>query len=527
MTRRFLQAGLALSLLLLCVSLQGAPRVVTSLGMVSRLPPDSPPTTEWVAVVDPATLSKIDTPILDLPGDLYLGGPVAADLRGHRAYFAVGGGIEVIDTIANGIEALVGQGQYYFIKGLAADPVRARLYGSMDSPPQIVVMDTSTLTFLPPIALPKGLPSGQGISVPVVTADGTRLFVFVANTLVSVNLLDGSIFLAPKVNFTPSGLAVNQDRNDLYVGDSASGGVFVLAADSLATKFSFVSYGVPLSLAVRPSDTAILVETDTGHGPANTRLAAFDPATGATLQVTEGGGGAVVSIDGKQIYRLARGDLTPGGPYAGTSGSLLVLDALTLNKVGSVALDTRAPNDPARQDQAIIGLVAAAAPKVVLAIEYFNAALGHFFLTAFPGEIAALDAGIIAGWQRTGAALPVYAQHGDGPVGIVPVCRFYGLPQKGLNSHFYTASALECVQVQQAFGDSWILESADAFEVYPADVTTGACPFGTIPVYRVFNNRVDVNHRYTLSRAVRDSMVQAGWLAEGYGPDAVAFCVAR
>ena len=59
------------------------------------------------------------------------------------------------------------------------------------------------------------------------------------------------------------------------------------------------------------------------------------------------------------------------------------------------------------------------------------------------------------------------------------------------------------------------------------DIATGACLFDTTPVYRVYNNRPDANHRYTTSLATRDSMVVAGWIAEGYGPDAVAFCGPR
>ena len=52
----------------------------------------------------------------------------------------------------------------------------------------------------------------------------------------------------------------------------------------------------------------------------------------------------------------------------------------------------------------------------------------------------------------------------------------------------------------------------------------GACPAGTMPVYRVFDNRADANHRYTTSRAIRDQMVAMGYIAEGYGDDAVIMC---
>jgi len=45
-----------------------------------------------------------------------------------------------------------------------------------------------------------------------------------------------------------------------------------------------------------------------------------------------------------------------------------------------------------------------------------------------------------------------------------------------------------------------------------------------VPIYRVFNQRKDANHRYTTSTAIRDQMVAKGGVAEGYGPNAVALC---
>ena len=52
----------------------------------------------------------------------------------------------------------------------------------------------------------------------------------------------------------------------------------------------------------------------------------------------------------------------------------------------------------------------------------------------------------------------------------------------------------------------------------------GNCAAGQAPVYRVFSNRADANHRYTTDRAVRDRMVGKGWLAEGDGADTVVMC---
>lgn len=59
------------------------------------------------------------------------------------------------------------------------------------------------------------------------------------------------------------------------------------------------------------------------------------------------------------------------------------------------------------------------------------------------------------------------------------------------------------------------------FETDLPDATTGACPAGDVPIYRVWNNRVDSNHRYTTTIALRDQMVARRYIAEGYGPNAV------
>src|SRR4029450_2189491 len=84
----------------------------------------------------------------------------------------------------------------------------------------------------------------------------------------------------------------------------------------------------------------------------------------------------------------------------------------------------------------------AANPSVPLAVEYFNATLGHYFLTAFPEEAAALDAGALGGaWKRTGFAFVVWYQDDADAVGV---CRFFGKPGVGPNTHFYTGDPLEC-----------------------------------------------------------------------------------
>jgi hypothetical protein len=158
-----------------------------------------------------------------------------------------------------------------------------------------------------------------------------------------------------------------------------------------------------------------------------------------------------------------------------------------------------------------------AGAAIAVAVEYYDAALDHYFVTSIPAEIAALDGGAFPGWIRTGLSFNVYAT-GSGIAGSTPVCRFYGSPAAGLNSHFYSGSPVECQEVLQRFSDAWLLESYDVFEVFLPDLTTGACPGGSVPIYRAWNQRGDSNHRYTTDLSVLQAMVAKGYVAEGYGP---------
>jgi hypothetical protein len=162
-------------------------------------------------------------------------------------------------------------------------------------------------------------------------------------------------------------------------------------------------------------------------------------------------------------------------------------------------------------------------PVSVEVVEYYNGGLDHYFMTADPSEMAILDNGILPGWSRTGAQFDAFSADSAG-ADLSPVCRFYGRPEAGLNSHFYSGSAEECTAMLTQFSNAWIFESSDIFRIAMPDVSTGACPQSTLPVYRLYNNRPDVNHRYTADAGVRSGLVARGYIAEGYGPDGVAFC---
>ena len=161
---------------------------------------------------------------------------------------------------------------------------------------------------------------------------------------------------------------------------------------------------------------------------------------------------------------------------------------------------------------------------IVQAVEYYHAGLDHYFVTASASEIGALDNGVFKGWARTGYSFGVFPAGINAP-GTTPVCRFYGNPAYGLDSHFYSASPAECAEVQQKWPEQWLLESYDVFRTMLPDVASGTCPSGTEPLYRLFNQRTNVNHRYLTNYGEMLATMDRGYVLEGYGTPPVAMCV--
>jgi serine protease len=160
-------------------------------------------------------------------------------------------------------------------------------------------------------------------------------------------------------------------------------------------------------------------------------------------------------------------------------------------------------------------------PGAFPVVEYYNAALDHYFITATPAEINYIDAFRSASFQRTGLYFYAFLSPMAAPPASSPVCRFYagGL----INSHFFSASFFECQFVRSYWAGTWQLETPTAFYIQTPD-SHGNCPSGTLPVYRFFNNRNDANHRYTVDLSVRRAMLNRAWVPEGNGANAVAMC---
>jgi len=144
------------------------------------------------------------------------------------------------------------------------------------------------------------------------------------------------------------------------------------------------------------------------------------------------------------------------------------------------------------------------------AYEFYNAGNNHYFLTSFPAEIAALDAGTaIKGWSRTGGQFSVHTEPGGG---LSAVCRFYGTPGMGLDSHFYTADAAECAKVKAM--PAWTFEGIAFYIATPSHGDCGS----HWPVYRSYytDQISDANHRFTVDLTAHVRMAERrGDVSEG------------
>ena len=107
-------------------------------------------------------------------------------------------------------------------------------------------------------------------------------------------------------------------------------------------------------------------------------------------------------------------------------------------------------------------------PPTTPVVEYFHSGFGHYFITSFDADIAALDSGRFQGWSRTGRSFKAYVSNGGSQR---TVCRFFTEAFAPKSSHFYTSSSAECNLLRNESRD-WKYE-ADAFYVESADNPAG------------------------------------------------------
>ncbi|MFO1313563.1 MAG: DUF4038 domain-containing protein [Burkholderiales bacterium] len=277
-------------------------------------------------------------------------------------------------------------------------------------------------------------------------------------------------------NLVPSNLGSLAGTVLAGSADIASGGDVAAAASSLALLAYLPSTGTA------PRTISIVMSTLSGM----TRARWFNPASGVYVDIT--GGAYTLPPSGTRSFT------TPGDNGTGTNDWVLVIDA-----------QSGAPAPPAN----------------LRVVEYYDADIGHFFMTASSAEIALLDGGAFSGvWARTGQSFGAYASAIED---AVPVCRYYSAAFAPKTSHFYSAYASECEALTS--NPNWIYEGI-AFAV-PLPDGAGHCRAGTTPVYRLYNNGEGgaPGHRFTVDLATaQEFVISYGYVREGNGPDGVAMC---
>ncbi|MEO5700345.1 MAG: hypothetical protein ABIS17_05540 [Casimicrobiaceae bacterium] len=248
------------------------------------------------------------------------------------------------------------------------------------------------------------------------------------------------------------------------------------------------------------------------------------------------GGRLLVATPGFADLHFITPDYTVPAQFLATNGG--TLDYAGVDQITYGALPTAGNEAMARTGSTIAamatnfaGASVALAMWPVTAVEYYNLGLDHYFITDLQPDIDALDSGRIVGWSRTGFGFKVFPGplSGTAPLSpLSPVCRFYIPPLHG-DSHFFSASPAECAAVSSKIGTDpnyggYILETPAAFHVGLPDTLTGGCPPGWVAVFRLWNQRADSNHRYTIDTAVKAQMITKSYVAEGYGPSATIMC---
>ena len=159
------------------------------------------------------------------------------------------------------------------------------------------------------------------------------------------------------------------------------------------------------------------------------------------------------------------------------------------------------------------------ATDIALATEYVDAERTQYLHSANDIEARLVADGLYGDhWQRTLRFFRVWTSGGEGRVAVCQFAKFEG----DLLKRIY-ATPVECDAL--ALDASWTHEGTAYYAALPD--AYGSCPAGTEPLHRLFNQGRNglAAHRYVTHAGVRDTMVAAGWLAEGIGDPAVFACV--
>jgi YVTN family beta-propeller protein len=471
-----------------------------------------------LSVVDLATLTVIGTvPVGTHPRRLVVN---SATNRVYVVNDNAPGTVTVVETGAYGIVATIPVGDNP--RTLDADFGARQLFVANHTGNSVSIIDTLTNLVVTTV------PVGSGPRSPTVNAAIDKVYVpnFNDGTVSVIDTLTRTVIKTITVGNGPQYGAVDGLHDKVYVNnvtdrtisviDSATDSVIKTLPSGVGTddNFGHVNHVYGRYYLPNATDkTLTIVDTDTD-------TVAATPAVGTNpIQV-------VTDANGGNVYVVNQG-----------SNSVSILDASSETVLGSFGAGIGPWRMLVDDDHLYVLGYNAASPDTLkistkqntiadthVAVEWYHEAFDHYFHTASALENQVIADGAYADdWFRTFGFFRVWTAPGPGRL---PVSRFFSTQWGTKSSHFYTASQTERDLLIAGVITGWQLEADGVYYIGLADFTTGACPAGTVPLYRMFNDMLGgaPNHRFTGSASARNQMVAQGWVAEGSGPDDVYGC---
>ena len=152
-------------------------------------------------------------------------------------------------------------------------------------------------------------------------------------------------------------------------------------------------------------------------------------------------------------------------------------------------------------------------PGPITVVEFYNAALDHYFISPLAPDIDALDTGHFAGWARTGLrSRRIRPRRPVVPASIRSAGSTFrrsmairtSSPRRPRSAQ-RVAKILNRPQLQRLF-----YETPNAFYIGCRTTERALAPRAPSPGLSLWNKRADSNHRYTTDRTIKTEMMGEG-----------------
>lgn len=362
-------------------------------------------------------------------------------------------------------------------------------------------------------------------SVFLAGADGATLYLF-------SNVFQGALHSVFVLKSTDSGATWTSAGSATVAGTltvvrqrADTGEFFAVIGGSLWRTANLSNWGLPL--VVGPPTTTVRSLTLSGSNPDRMYVGTASGTGVAAVYSTANGGSSWVPTSGAglppgPVSSLAVGSVLPlsvvaameaGGVFHSTDGGATWTNAtsgLSDTRVINLSFATGGQTFYAATASGVLAVPGSNYLVGAITIEYYYPPFDHYFLTAFPSEIAALDDGLFPGWVRTGES---YRVETDATAATNDVCRFFSVAFAPKSSHFFTPYTAECATVKASA--AWQYEAV-AFHLRLRGID-GNCPGGYRPYSRLYNNGAGgaPAHRYTVKPDIVAQMQAQGWVIEG------------